>query len=546
MTIKKLALVLLSMAALSISAASSAPGGPLPDNPYTREHFLGICKAEGVELPSEWKKPSDICVTTAMKNLQRTYVGENYLGPEPPGLNRTVGSYTEACVWFETIFGREVPAGNAYIPAHMEQEPDRIEIARLCAHAACVNPRKSTDVGRRYTPANYDEALVPSYSLPDPLKMQNGKPVRSARQWMRHRRPELLSLFEKEMFGRAPGRPEDMWFETLYRDDKALGGKAVRKEVRVHFDRSGKHYLRLLVYTPSDAKGPVATFLGINFKGNWAVSREEGILMPTEEEMKAYGRVETLVRGEAESRWPLEMITSAGYGVATFYRGDIDPDYDDGFQNGVHPLYYRDGQDYPDPDEWGTIAAWAWGLRRALDYLETDPDVDARRVAVIGHSRLGKTALWAGAQDERFAMVISNNSGNCGAALSRRHFGETLLKVNRHRPQWFCDNFLKYNENEASLPFDQHELIALCAPRPVYVASGTEDINADPKGEFLALKEASAVYRLFGKTGLDGVSMPEPDTHVGVGALGYHVRTGKHDITAFDWQQYILFAEGRL
>ena len=530
----------------AVLSGATVPGTPLPENPYTREHFLGMCKAEGLELPKEYRAPSSRCVETAVKNLRRTYVVENYIGPEPPGLNRTVGSYTEACVWYETVFGREVPAGNTYVPAHMEQEPDRIEIARLCAHAACVNPKKPTDVGRRYTPANLDESKVPAYTLPDPLKMQDGKPVRNARQWKKRRRPELLGLFEREMFGRAPGRPGDMWFETLYRDDRALGGKAVRKEVRVHFDRSGKHYLRLLVYTPSDAKGPVPAFLGINFKGNWAVNPEEGILLPTEEELKAYGRVETLVRGEASSRWPVEMITAAGYGVATFYRGDIDPDYDDGFLNGVHPLYYKKGQDYPGPDEWGTIAAWAWGLRRALDYLETDPDVDAGRVAVIGHSRLGKTSLWAGAQDERFAMVISNCSGNCGAALSRRHFGETILKVNRHRPQWFCDNFLKYNENEAALPFDQHELIALCAPRPVYVASATEDLNADPLGEFLALKEATSVYRLFGKKGLDGVTMPGPDTHVGDGALGYHIRTGGHDITAFDWEQYILFAAGRL
>ena len=516
---------------------------------YVREHLRLICRSSGCKV--EFVPAADTGavirtasapVETAMKNLRRTYVGENYLGAEPPELNRTVGSYTAALVWYETLFGQEPPVWT-YIPAHMELEPDRIEIARLCAHAACVSPRKVTNVDRRNTPANFEESLVPAYTLPDPLLMSDGSAVRTARQWTRRRRPELLKLFETEMFGRAPGRPKELWFEPLYRDEAALGGKAVRKEVKVHFDRSGRHYLKLLVYTPAGVKGPVPTFLGVNFLGNWGICDDPGILMPTPEEMKAYGRVENLERGKSVRRWPLEMILSAGYGVATFYRGDVDPDYDDVFENGVHPLFFRPGQDYPDPDEWGSISAWAWGLRRAMDYLETDPDVDSKRVAVFGHSRLGKTSLWAGAQDERFALVISNCSGNCGAALSRRHYGETVLKVNRHRPQWFCDNFLKYNDNEDALPFDQHELIALCAPRPVYVASATEDRYADPLGEFLAIKEATPVYKLFGLTGLEGVGMPGPDTHAGDGALGYHVRTGGHDILAFDWQQYILFAD---
>ncbi len=525
-----------------------APEQLIPE-PYIRQHLDGITAASGksLDFSSAGKEASlrrkvTQSTATAMRNLAKTYVINNYLGPNPPGLNKTIGSYTAALVWYEILTGED-PSGNSYVPAHMELEPDRVEIAKLCAHAACLSPRKVTDVHRRIFPAILDEADVPAYTLPDPLTFENGRPVRNRRQWSRRRRAELLGLFEKEMFGRAPGRPEGMWFETLYRDSQALGGKAVRKEVKVHFDGSGKHYLKLLVYTPADAKGKVPAFLGINFLGNWGICNDPGILMPTEEELKTYGKVDNLERGKSDRRWPLEMILSAGYGVATFYRGDVDPDYDDVFENGVHPLFYRPGQDYPDPDEWGTIAAWAWGLRRALDYLETDPDVDAKRVAVFGHSRLGKTALWAGAQDERFALVISNCSGNCGAALSRRHFGETIRKVNCFRPQWFCDNFLKYNDNEAALPFDQHELIALCAPRPVYVASATEDFYADPRGEFLAIQAASPVYSLFGKKGLDGVEMPGPDTHVGDGALGYHMRTGKHDILAFDWQQYILFAD---
>lgn len=518
---------------------------------YVRVHLSAIAKSEGKKIvfvhgngsyPAEMLPSAEKKVKAALENVRSTYVGNNIYGPVPPHLNRTIGSYTAACAWYEILFG-EAPEGNSYIPPRLEPNPEGIEIARKCAHAGCTDPTKVSNEGFKNIKVIYDEKKLPDYTLPDPLRMENGEAVLSEKDWMEKRRPELLELFEREMFGKAPGRPEGLHFEVLYRDENALGGIGVRKEVKVHFDNTGEHYLKLLVYTPKSACGPVPLFLGINFKGNYGISSDEGILLPTEEEIARYGIVENLERAANDHRWPVERILEKGYGVATFYRGDIDPDYDDGFENGVHPLFYRKGQDHPEPDEWGTIAAWAWGLSRALDYLETDPDTDASRVAVIGHSRLGKTALWAGAKDERFKIIISNSSGNCGAALSRRRYGETPYKVNCYRPQWFCDNFQKYNKKEDSLPFDQHELIALSAPRPVYVASATEDKNADPKGEFLALRAASEVYRLFGKTGLDGVEMPAPDSPVGEGVLRYHIRTGNHDITPWDWEQYLSFAD---
>ena len=228
--------------------------------------------------------------------------------------------------------------------------------------------------------------------------------------------------------------------------------------------------------------------------------------------------------------------------MATIYDGDIEPDSPLGLDAGIRPLFYRKGQAAPDPDEWGTIGAWAWGLSRAADYLRTVKGVDGGRIILFGHSRLGKTALWAGAQDQRFAMVISNESGKGGAALLKRNYGQTVLDLNTSYPHWFCGNFKKYSDNEASLPFDAHELLALIAPRPLYIGAAVDDRGGDPKGQFLAEVFAAPVYALLNKQGLDTTVMPDVEQPI-QHDLGYHLRPGRHGVTAYDWDQYLKFAD---
>ena len=404
---------------------------------------------------------------------------------------------------------------------------------------------------------NYDESKVPQFELPDPLTMKDGTPVVRSGQWSEQRRPELVKLFAKQVYGQVPAEARNAPVNVTISeqsDEGPYGTRRIQFEVTPMKNDHPACRIGVLAYLPLTDE-PVPAFLGLNFRGNHTI--EDDPVVPLNKNWQRPGdgvvdhKATEAARGISTSRWAVEMITGRGYGVLTAYYGDIDPDYDD-FTNGPHPAYYADKQTQPAADEWGSIAAWAWGLSRILDavsqHQELSKLIDAEHIAVMGHSRLGKTALWAGASDERFAMAISNNSGCGGAALSRRAFGETVKRINTSFPHWFCDNFTQYNNDEEAIPVDQHELVALIAPRPVYIASAVGDQWADPRGEYLSALHADPVYKLLGSEGLVPAEPDSPavDHPVSSGTIGYHLRTGKHDVTDYDWQQYLDFADRHL
>jgi hypothetical protein len=366
--------------------------------------------------------------------------------------------------------------------------------------------------------ANLDESKVPPYEEPDPLAAADGHKVTTVKEWKRVQRPYLYQLFEKNVYGRMPKSVIPLSYSVTAVDSSALGGVAIRKELTLHFsptDTAAK--LNMVIYLPRQSSGRVPVFAGYSFGGNGTV--------------------------EGSSQWPLKEILARGYGVATAWYWDIEPDRVDGWQTGIRSRLADVLQ--IEPYEWSGIGAWAWGLERMADYLVTDKSVDARRLIVIGHSRLGKAAVWAGASDPRWAAVVSNESGEGGAALSKRDYGETVAIINAHFPWWFAPAYKQYGGNTAALPLDQHMLLSLIAPRPLYVASAEGDQWSDPRGEFLGAKGAGPVYHLFRENGVGVGAMPRTGQPVG-DFIGYHIRTGKHDITLYDWQQYMDFADRHL
>lgn len=359
-------------------------------------------------------------------------------------------------------------------------------------------------------------------TLPDLLTALNGESIITAEQWKRIRRPELIDLFREHVYGREPvERPEFLKF-YMDKQDSVMNGKAVRKKIRIEFNGpGGEGTINLIMFVPTNIPKPVPIFLMINIRSVSNTDPERIIKSPF---------------------WPVENMIDRGYAAAVFHVSDVAPDKENEFKNGVHGIFDPPGITRPS-NAWGTIAAWAWGARRVMDYFENDSDIDIKRVAIVGHSRGGKAALWCGALDERFALVVSNNSGSTGAAISRGKKGENIRSINTNFPYWFCDNYKKYNDREHALPIDQHMLIALMAPRLVYVASATEDEWAAPESEFLSCVYSEPVYRLFDLIGLGTQTFPSAGSSIHNGNIGYHLRTGEHDMTLYDWNCYMDYAD---
>ncbi len=403
------------------------------------------------------------------------------------------------------------------------------------------------------SPRNTDESKVGSYVLPELLVTKDGRRITEPTLWRNVRRAELLNDFATSTYGRTPLIPVKLRARVLATKRDAVDGLATRTIVELRFfDDPAAPKMTLMCYVPNAARGPAPALLGLNYYGLATVEPDPTLpltdqwMRPTRELGIVNNRQTEATRGSHASRWPLAVALRRGYAVATYYYGDLEPDHPDGWRDGLRGyLLKQQGRAKRAPDEWGAIGVWAWGLSRALDYLQTVPAIDGRRVAVFGHSRHGKTALWAGAQDERFAAVISNDSGEGGAALGRRNFGETIADSVRVNVFWYCDNYATFAGRPEARPVDQHMLLALAAPRPLYVASATLDLGADPRGEFLGAVNAAPAYALFGLAGLGTEVMPPPDTPIGQ-RIGYHVRTGPHDITAYDWAQFVAFLDRTL
>jgi pimeloyl-ACP methyl ester carboxylesterase len=367
---------------------------------------------------------------------------------------------------------------------------------------------------------NYYEEKVPVFTLPDVLTTVDGRKVATSDLWNKVRRQEILELFRKNVYGRVPGTPYEKSFKVINLDKKAIDGAATLKQVDITITANGKSLvIHLTLFTPNKVQKPVPVFLLIDNRGpsNTDPSRK--------------------IKSEF---WPVEEAIARGYGMAVFSNADVDPDDFDEFKNGIHGLL--DINPRPD-DAWGTIAAWAWGASRCLDYLITDKDIAGDKIAVVGHSRGGKTALWAGAEDTRFAMVVSNESGCGGSALARRRFGETVSRINTAFPHWFCSNYKEYNNNEDALPIDMHMLLALTAPRALYIDCADEDLWGDPRGSYLALYNAAPVFKLLEINSDIPEAMPPLNKQVISGIVAYHIRDGVHNLLLKDWNWFMDFAD---
>lgn len=392
-------------------------------------------------------------------------------------------------------------------------------------------------------PVNYNEDAIPPYTLPKLLEMENGQAVKDSKTWMNKRRPELLRAVAELQYGKTPPAPKKTAFDVLEKDGVAFDGKATRKQIRVYLTEDSKdHPMDLLIYLPKNSTKKTPIFFTISFSAN-----NQSVDDPAVKIGEIWNRDGVKVKADQPGRFRatnVEQFIDEGYGFATVYYGDIDPDFKDGFDFGIRKEFLKDGETGIQPDEWGTISAWSWGLSRAMDYFEKDNDIDENRIALMGVSRLGKTVLWTGIRDTRYKMIIASCSGEGGAALARRDYGENIKHMSspsRYAYQ-FAPNYHEYSTHLEDFPFDAHSLVAMIAPRPLLLQTGDTDFWSDPKGEFLAAQEASKVYQLFGENGPEGKDMPAAgDTNLLDNKLGYYMHDGGHGTVPSDYPVFIQF-----
>jgi len=399
---------------------------------------------------------------------------------------------------------------------------------------------------------NYDEAKVPDYTLPDLLARKDGTFVQNAYEWSNFQRGYWKRMLEDELYGPIPPKPAAMSYRVLEVKPAALDGKALRKRVLLEFQGVGQasYSFELLIYIPAAARTPAPVLCGLNFCGNQGTTPERDLPLPTHylSARKDYFSVKNRATEESRCihvrRWLPELLVSRGYASVTACYQSICPDHAEGALDSVYRLFYTEEElrKHHEECDLGAISAWAWGLSRMMDYIECDPQLDETRVCVTGLSRLGKASLWAGCCDQRFAVVSSNCSGCGGSALSRRRFGETFGSMAASRTLWFNKEWWKYAWHSAEQPFDQHCVMALAAPRPLYIASASEDLWADPKGEYLALDATRCVYRLFGMEPIPKGDFPGIEQPVSA-ACAYHCRRGKHEMLEYDYLNYLAFLD---
>ncbi|MGI9243240.1 MAG: alpha/beta hydrolase family protein, partial [Verrucomicrobiales bacterium] len=397
-------------------------------------------------------------------------------------------------------------------------------VAVLALAALSVPPALAREGKESDSDVIYDESKIPHYDLPPLLVTPDGKRITTADGWRNTRRPQILSLFSNLVYGRVPepASPLAVEFEVVAIDQEFMNGRATRKDIDIHLSNDrGKVTMRLLVFVPNGAPKPVPAFLKHSFNNTRSDDFDAALLRP----------------GRLKNGWPLGDFFDRGYGFCAVYHEDLLRHNEIDFRDGIHKLFYPEGQSFPKASEWGVISTCAWGAMRGMDYLETDGDIDHGRVAIMGHSKMGKATLWTAAQDERFALAISAQSGCAGAALWRRRSGETLQKMVERYPYWLCRNAWKFVGQEDDLPVDQHMLLACIAPRPVYVHSAVGDTWADGRGEYLSAFYASEVYRLLGKRGLETEGSPAVGEAIIESDVGYHIREGGHSIEKYDWQR---------